>query len=149
MARPDVAELWGDPHVVPATRARRGMTLATPGRSTANGDNAVGDSRNPSRAGHLPSYAMSESGEVSERWLIVLRALTEACDAEPSDSVPTPAITRELRGQLGGTTAAVRTLLRALRRHGYLNSQAPDDKGPVRWAPTAKGRSYLYRMPGR
>lgn len=92
---------------------------------------------------------MSESCDVPERWLIVLRAVTEACDAEQSDSVPTPAITRELRGQLGGTTAAIRTLLRALRRHGYLNSQAPDDNGPVRWAPTAKGRFHLDRIAAR
>lgn len=84
-----------------------------------------------------------------ERWLIVLRAVTEACDAAASDSLPTPAITRELRGQLGGTTSAVRAQLRALRRHGYLSSQAPDDNGPVRWTPTAEGRSHLDRIAAR
>lgn len=87
---------------------------------------------------------MAGSQGPPERWLVVLRAVADACEIERADSVPTPLIRRHLRTRPeGATPSSARALLRTLRRHGYVISRSPAGDGPVRWAPTAKGRARL------
>jgi hypothetical protein len=86
---------------------------------------------------------MSGSQGLPDRWLAVLRTVSDACQAERADSVPTPLVARQLCDQPPGGPSSVRTLLRTLRRHGYVRSPNRAGDEPARWAPTAKGRAYL------
>lgn len=72
-------------------------------------------------------------------WLAALDAVVDACAAERAAYAPTGLVARRLHGAEGPHTA--RTLLRILRRHGYLTSiQNGEDGAPLRWTLTAAGR---------
>lgn len=86
---------------------------------------------------------MAGSQELSERWVAVLRTVVDACHAEAVDAVTTAAIANRLRDCPPGGRSSVRTLLRVLRRHGYVRTFSRDNDEPVRWAPTDKGRACL------
>jgi hypothetical protein len=76
---------------------------------------------------------------VPEHWLTVHNAVDAACAAEQADSAPTGHIARRLRAS--GSPPA-RTLLRVLRRRGYVHTiQDADDGAPLRWGLTAAGRA--------
>src|SRR5436190_15548386 len=76
---------------------------------------------------------------VPEHLLAVLDAVSAVCADERSDSAPTGHIARRLRAR--GSPPA-RTLLRALRRHGYVRTvEASVDGAPLRWALTPAGRA--------
>lgn len=83
-------------------------------------------------------------------WLAVLDAVSRACAAERAASAPTGLVARRLPGAHG--PHMTRTLLRTLRRHGYLASiQNGEDGAPLRWKLTAAGRrarsNALIRQP--
>ncbi len=83
-------------------------------------------------------------------WLAALDAVAEACSAERAASAPTGLVARRLHGADGSNAA--RTILRTLRRHGYLASIQTDQAGaPLRWTLTAAGRdarsTALIRQP--
>ena len=86
---------------------------------------------------------MAGSDPLPDHWLVVLRTVASACAGDRSESVPTPRVARDLRDQAPEAAASARTLLRALRRHGYLDSPRETGGGPARWAPTRKGLAYL------
>ncbi len=72
-------------------------------------------------------------------WLAALDAVAEACAAERAASAPTGMVARRIHPPDGSHPA--RTLLRVLRRHGYLASiQDGKDGAPLRWTLTAAGR---------
>jgi hypothetical protein len=84
---------------------------------------------------------------VPEHWLAVLEAVAAVCADEDSDSAPTGHIARRLPATRSLPT---RTLLRALRRHGYVRTTgASVDGAPLRWALTATGRTVACRKAGR
>lgn len=88
--------------------------------------------------------------ELPVHWLAVLDAVADACAAERTASAPTGLVGRRLHGADGSHTA--RTLLRMLRRHGYLASIQDEEEGaPVRWTLTAAGHharsKELMRQP--
>ncbi len=87
--------------------------------------------------------------ELPMHWLAALDAVAEACSAERAASAPTRLVARRLHGAEGSNTA--RTLLRTLRRHGYLASIQDQEGAPVRWTLTAAGRharsTALIRQP--
>jgi hypothetical protein len=71
-------------------------------------------------------------------WLAALDAVADACAAEHAASAPTGLVARRLHGANG--PHAARTLLRALRRHGYLESIQDGEEGaPLRWTLTTAG----------
>jgi hypothetical protein len=83
-------------------------------------------------------------------WLAALDAVADACTAERAASAPTGLVGRRLRDADGSHTT--RTLLRMLRRHGYLASIQDEKEGaPLRWTLTAAGRharsKALMRQP--
>jgi hypothetical protein len=83
---------------------------------------------------------------VPDRWLAVLDALADACAAERADSATTDLVSRRIRHANGSRTA--RTMLRLLRRRGYVSTRPNSGDGsPVRWALTASGKSL--RTPRR
>jgi hypothetical protein len=57
--------------------------------------------------------------ELPVHWLATLHAVADACAAERAASGPTGLVGRRLHGADGSHTG---TLLRMLRRHGYLAS---------------------------
>jgi hypothetical protein len=72
-------------------------------------------------------------------WLEALDAVAQACAAERAASAPTPLVAHRIHGADGNHSA--RTLLRVLRRHGYLASVQHGEEGaPLRWTLTAAGR---------
>jgi hypothetical protein len=72
-------------------------------------------------------------------WLAVLDAVAEACAAERAASATTRLVARRIHTADGSHPA--RTVLRVLRRHGYLASIQDGDEGaPLRWTLTAAGR---------
>lgn len=82
---------------------------------------------------------------VPDRWLVVLDAVADLCIAQRSDGVPTDLVSRRLRATNRSATA--RTVLRALRRQGYLYSPAESVEGaPRRWALTPAGRSVTRAL---
>jgi hypothetical protein len=88
--------------------------------------------------------------ELPAHWLAALDAVADACAADPSASAPTGLVGRRLHGADGSHTA--RTLLRILRRHGYLASIPNEEEGaPLRWTLTASGHdarsTALIRQP--
>jgi hypothetical protein len=88
--------------------------------------------------------------ELPKHWLAALDAVAAACSAERVASAPTGLVARRLHGADGSHTA--RTLLRMLRRHGYIASIQNNQEGaPVRWTLTAAGRharsTTLIRQP--
>jgi ribosomal protein S8 len=71
--------------------------------------------------------------------MAALDAVADACAAEQAASAPTGTIARRIHRPDGSHPA--RTLLRVLRRHGYLASiQDGEDGTPLRWTLTAAGR---------
>ncbi len=83
-------------------------------------------------------------------WLAVLDAVADVCAAERTGSAPTRLVARQLHGADGSHTA--RTLLRMLRRHGYVASiENEEERAPLRWTLTAAGRharsTALIRQP--
>jgi len=89
-------------------------------------------------------------GGLPVHWLAALDAVADACAAERAASAPTGLVGRRLHGADGSHTA--RTLLRMLRRHGYLASIQDEEEGaPLRWTLTAAGRharsKALMRQP--
>jgi|SRR5206468_8897897 hypothetical protein len=81
---------------------------------------------------------------VPDRWLVVLDALAEACAAERTDSAPTDLVSRRIRSADGSRTA--RTLLRLLRRRGYVRARPNSrDGAPARWALTSAGHALRTR----
>ena len=85
---------------------------------------------------------------VPDRWLVVLDALAEACAAERADSAPTDLVSRRIRSADGSGTA--RTLLRLLRRRGYVCARPTSGDGsPVHWALTSAGDSLRTRCGDR
>ncbi len=77
-------------------------------------------------------------GELPMHWVAALDAVAEACSTERDASAPTGLVARRLHGADRSHTA--RTLLRMLRRHGYLASVQNEEGAPVRWTLTAAGR---------
>jgi hypothetical protein len=76
---------------------------------------------------------------VPEQWLAVLDAVAEACAADRASSASTGGISLRVRGANGRTA---RTLLRVLRRRGYVcTTGASVDGAPLHWALTAAGRA--------
>ena len=72
-------------------------------------------------------------------WLAALDAVAEACAAERAANATTRLVARRIHRADGSHPA--RTLLRVLRRHGYLASIQDGEEGaPVRWTLTAAGR---------
>lgn len=72
-------------------------------------------------------------------WLAALDAVAEACAAERAASAPTGLVARRIQGADGCHPA--RTLLRVLRRHGYVASIQDGEEGaPLRWTLTVAGR---------
>jgi hypothetical protein len=72
-------------------------------------------------------------------WLAALNAVAEACAAERAASATTRLVARRIHTADGAHSA--RTLLRVLRRHGYLASTQDGEEGaPLRWALTPAGR---------
>ena len=75
---------------------------------------------------------------VSEQWLAVLNAVSEACAADSAGSASTRRVSARIRG---GNTRSARALLRVLRRRGYVRTAVgAEDGAPVLWALTAAGR---------
>jgi hypothetical protein len=80
---------------------------------------------------------------ISEQWLAVLDAVAEACAAERANSASTGRVSLRIQGVKRGKA---RTLLRVLRRRGYLDTMADSvDGAPLRWALTPAGRSVQKR----
>ena len=76
--------------------------------------------------------------ELHVHWLAALDAVADACAAERAASAPTGLVGRRLHGPDG--SHAARTLLRMLRRHGYLAGIQNEEEGaPLRWTLTAAG----------
>ena len=72
-------------------------------------------------------------------WLAALDAVAEACAAERAASATTRSVACRIHTANGSRSA--RTLLRVLRRHGYLASIQDGKEGaPLRWTLTAAGR---------
>jgi hypothetical protein len=72
-------------------------------------------------------------------WLEALDAVAEACAAQRAASAPTGLVAHRIHGADGNHSA--RTLLRVLRRHGYIASVRHEEDGaPLRWTLTAAGR---------
>lgn len=81
---------------------------------------------------------------VPDSWLAVLDALADACASERTDSAPTDLVSRRVRYANGSGTA--RTMLRLLRRRGYVRASPQSGDGrPVRWALTPAGQSLRRR----
>lgn len=81
---------------------------------------------------------------VPDSWLVVLDAVAEACAAERVDYAPTDLVSRRIRSADGSRKA--RTLLRLLRRRGYVCARPNSEDGaPVRWALTSAGQSLRKR----
>jgi hypothetical protein len=83
-------------------------------------------------------------------WLAALDAVAEACAAERSASAPTGRVAHRIHGADGNHST--RTLLRVLRRHGYLDSVQHEEQGaPLHWTLTAAGHrarsNALVRQP--
>src|SRR5262245_19501987 len=69
-------------------------------------------------------------------WLAALDAVAEASAADPAASATTRLVARRIHTADGSHPA--RTLLRLLRRHGYLASiQDAEEGAPLRWTLTA------------
>jgi hypothetical protein len=86
--------------------------------------------------------------ELPMHWLAALDAVAEACSAERTASAPTGLVARRLHVADGSHTA--RTLLRMLRRHGYLASIQTNQEGaPLRWKLTAAGHHARSTAPIR
>jgi hypothetical protein len=81
-------------------------------------------------------------------WLAALDAVADACAAERVTSAPTGLVARQIHGANG--THPARTLLRVLRRHGYLATIKDREEGaPLRWTLTAAGRRARWDAPMR
>jgi hypothetical protein len=79
-------------------------------------------------------------------WLAALDAVADACAAEHTTSAPTGLVARRLHG--GNGPHAARTLLRALRRHGYLESTDDREQGAaLRWTLTTAGDRARSKAP--
>jgi DNA-binding transcriptional ArsR family regulator len=84
---------------------------------------------------------------VPEQWIAVLNAVSEACAAEHASSASTGVISLRIRGVSGRTA---RTLLRVLRRRGYVCTTGDSvDGAPLHWALTPAGRALRTRLPHR
>ena len=71
-------------------------------------------------------------------WLAALEAVAQACAAGRAASATTPLVARRIHTADGSHPA--RTLLRVLRRHGYLASVQNGEEGaPLQWTLTATG----------
>src|SRR5258708_1583318 len=82
-------------------------------------------------------------GSMSEQWLAVLDAVAEACAAERANSASTKRVSLRIQGVNRGKA---RTLLRVLRRRGYVHTMPESvDGAPLRWALTPAGRSVRTR----
>ncbi len=80
-----------------------------------------------------------------QNWLTVLEAVNDACAAADTEGAPTGSVARRLRTH--GSLPA-RTLLRALRRRGYVRTiEGSVDGAPRRWALTAAGRALVATRP--
>lgn len=80
---------------------------------------------------------------MSEQWLAVLDAVAEVCAAERANSASTRRVSLRIQGVNRGQA---RTLLRVLRRRGYVDTIGKSvDGAPLRWALTAAGRSVRTR----
>jgi hypothetical protein len=83
-------------------------------------------------------------GRVPDSWLVVLDAVAEACALERIDYAPTDLVSSQIRSANGARKA--RTLLRLLRRRGYVCARPNSREGaPVRWALTSAGHSLRTR----
>lgn len=79
------------------------------------------------------------STAVPQQWLAVLDAVAEACAAEHASAASTGHVSARITGVNRHTA---RTLLRLLRRRGYLDTTGlPGDGVPLQWALTPAGRS--------
>ena len=77
--------------------------------------------------------------ELPVHWLAALDAVAEACAAQRTASAPTRLVARRLHG--ADVSHMARTLLRMLRRHGYVSSIRDEEEGaPLRWTLTVAGR---------
>jgi len=76
----------------------------------------------------------------------VLDAVEDACSSARSDSATTGLIARHLPDLNGSRTP--RTLLRALRRRGYVQTLTETaDGAPIRWTLTPAGHALTTRRP--
>lgn len=79
-----------------------------------------------------------------QQWLTVLEAVAGACAAEHADGAPTGNIARRLGAN---DSPPARTLLRTLRRRGYVRTIGePADGAPLRWTLTAAGRALMLTL---
>jgi hypothetical protein len=79
-------------------------------------------------------------------WQAVLDAVEDACSSARSDSATPGLIARRLPGLNGSRTP--RTLLRVLRRRGYVRTLTETAAGdPIRWTLTPAGRALTTRRP--
>ena len=85
--------------------------------------------------------AHSSRCDLPERYLAVLRALTDACCAEPVEEVPA----RPVAERADLTVRSTMGRLFALRERSYVSSRRRERAGPIHWAPTTKARSRLGR----
>jgi hypothetical protein len=82
-----------------------------------------------------------------QHWLTVLEAVAAACAAGHADGASTGDVARRLRAN--GSQPA-RTLLRALRRRGYVRTiERSVDGAPLRWTLTAAGWAAVSRQAQR
>lgn len=90
---------------------------------------------------HTSENGFSENMTREQSWLAVLEAVADACAAKHPDGAPTGDIARRL-GPNGSPPA--RTLLRALRRRGYVcTTERSVDGSPLRWELTPAGRALV------
>lgn len=85
--------------------------------------------------------AHSSRCDLPERQLLVLRALTDACQAEQAESVP-PRLVAE---RAGITVHSAMGHLFGPRERHYVSSRRHERAGATRWMPTAKARTRLGR----
>lgn len=85
--------------------------------------------------------AHSSRCDLPERYLAVLRALTDACRAERTESVPA----RPVAERADLTVHSAMGRLFALGERSYVSSLRTERAGPIQWALTAKARSRLGR----
>jgi hypothetical protein len=79
-----------------------------------------------------------------EQWQAVLDAVEDACWSAGGDGATTGLIARRLGVLTGSRTP--RTLLRVLRRRGYVETLAETEEGaPIRWRLTQAGRAVTTR----
>jgi hypothetical protein len=77
-------------------------------------------------------------------WQAVIDAVEDACSSARSGSATTGLVARRLSGLHGSP----RTLLRVLRRRGYVQTLTETADGdPIRWTLTPAGRALTTRRP--